>query len=147
MSPRVWIAEPGEAAAVAQLLGEFRTRFFGRTEPSDESLLASVERLIRDPDTEYLLAGGDRAAGVAQLRYRHSVWSGTPDCWLEDLYVRDEERGQGLGAALVEAAIDRARARGCVRLDLDTKDTNREAIALYERQDFEPAGRLLRRLL
>ena len=56
---KVWVAAPAEAVHVARLLGEFRTRFHGRHEPDDESLLASVERLFDDPATEYLLAAVD----------------------------------------------------------------------------------------
>jgi ribosomal protein S18 acetylase RimI-like enzyme len=139
----VRVAEPQDAPAVARLLGEFRTTFFGRSEPSDESLHSSVERLIRDKETEYLLAGGEDPAGVAQLRYRESLWSGKCDCWLEDLFVREEARGEGLGGALVVATIERSRARGCARIELDTQATNRDAIALYERHGFE-RGLLMR---
>jgi ribosomal protein S18 acetylase RimI-like enzyme len=139
----VRVAEPEDAPAVARLLGEFRTTFFGRSEPGDESLLSSVEGLIRDDQTEYLLAGGEDPAGVVQLRYRDSLWSGKRDCWLEDLFVREEARGQGVGGALVGATIERARARGCARIELDTQATNRDAIALYERHGFE-RGLLMR---
>jgi ribosomal protein S18 acetylase RimI-like enzyme len=139
----VRVAEPKDAPAVARLLGEFRTTFFGRSEPGDESLLSSVEGLIRDDQTEYLLAGGEDPAGVVQLRYRDSLWSGKRDCWLEDLFVREEARGQGVGGALVGATIERARARGCARIELDTQATNRDAIALYERHGFE-RGLLMR---
>ena len=140
----VRLAEPGDAAGVARLLCEFRTRFIGRDEPTDESLVASVDRLIRDPSTEFLLAGED---GVAQLRFRHNLWTDAGDCWLEDLYVRDEARNQGLGAALMEASIERARARGCARIELDTQERYHDARRLYERFGFTPPGLLLRREL
>ena len=68
---------------------------------------ASVERLIGRDDTEYLL-GGEPAMGVVQLRYRHSVWFDADDCHVEDVFVRAEARGTGLGRALVSAAIERA---------------------------------------
>ncbi|MDQ4049912.1 MAG: GNAT family N-acetyltransferase [Actinomycetota bacterium] len=136
----MWRAEPEEAADVADLLIEFRD-WWGRAAPSAESFLASVERLMAAPDAEFLLgASGDGApAGVCQLRFRFSVWHAAEDCWLEDLFVCEGARRSGLGAALVEAALDRARERGCARVELDVNEENRAALALYEAFGFSAA--------
>jgi GNAT superfamily N-acetyltransferase len=138
MSARAWLAELDEAETVARLMVAFRDHY-GRDWPSDNAFLASVERLIEDPGTEYLLATPDDDSpptGVAQLRYRHSVWTASDDCWLEDLFVTETSRGRGVGAALVELALQRARDRGCRRVELDTDEDNDPAIALYERFGF-----------
>lgn len=137
-APRTWVAEVDEAEAVAALLIAFRGHL-GDRGPSDNAMLAGVERLIENIDTEYLLGAADDdspPAGVAQLRFRHSVWTATPDCWLEDLFVRDGARGQGVGAALVTLALQRARRRGCRRIELDTNEHNAAALSLYERFGF-----------
>jgi GNAT superfamily N-acetyltransferase len=105
------------------------------SEPSDEEMASGVARLLEDPDTEFLLAAAaDDApfAGVAQLRYRYGVWRAGGDCLLEDLYVDATARGAGLGRALIEATLDRARARGCRRLELDVNEANDTALRLYE---------------
>lgn len=132
------LAGPDDAAAVAALLCAFRD-WWGYDEPSDAVMRAGVERLIAEPATEYLL-GGSPPAGVVQLRYRYGVWLDAEDCWLEDLYVSDEARGSGLGAALVAGAIERARARGCRRIELDVATENAAARALYERMGFASPG-------
>jgi GNAT superfamily N-acetyltransferase len=134
---RTWLAEPREAPDVARLLVGFRD-WYGRSEPPDETFLAGVERLIVRPDTEYLLsaAGDGEPSGVCQLRYRYGVWMAAEDCWLEDLFVEETARGAGLGEALVAAAIERARDRGCGRIELDVSESNRAAWALYERMGF-----------
>ena len=129
------IAPPAAAEEVARLLAAFRS-FYGADEPSDEEMLAVVERLIGTPDTEYLLAG-DPAAGVAQIRYRPSVWTGADDCWVEDVFVEEGSRGQGLGRRLIEGCIERARKRGCKRVQLDANERNEGAIALYRSLGFE----------
>jgi ribosomal protein S18 acetylase RimI-like enzyme len=108
----------------------------GRDWPSDNAFLASVERLLEDRNTEFLLAApNDDAppAGVCQLRFRFGIWLAGLDCWLEDLYVTEAARGTGVGAALMELAIGRARARDARRIELDVSDANAPAIALYER--------------
>ena len=139
-SPRTWLAQPHEADDVARLLIAFRD-WYGRGDPPDASFEAGVRRLIERDDTDYLLAAAPDAAepgGVCQLRYRHGLWMDAEDCWLEDLFVRDEDRRAGLGEALVGAAIDRARERGCGRIELDVSESNAAAWRLYERMGLSP---------
>jgi GNAT superfamily N-acetyltransferase len=133
----VWRAGREDVADVARLLAAFRD-WWGREWPDDASFAASVDRLAGREDTEFLLAAGDDGtpAGVVQLRYRWSVWTEAEDCWLEDLYVLDEARGTGMGRALVAASLDRARKRGCRRVELDVNTGNPAARKLYESMGF-----------
>lgn len=134
----MWRAQPAEAATASALLVEFRD-WYGRASPPDEAFHSGVRRLIAEPGTEYLLgapAEGEPAAGVVVLRYRHGVWHDGEDAWLEDLFVRQATRGTGLGRALCEAAVARARERGCVRIELDVDEGNAPARALYEAVGF-----------
>ncbi len=133
---------------VAALLGGFRD-WWARDGPSDESLRRDVSRLMGNPDTEYLLAAageGEPPAGVAQLRYRYALWRQADDCFLEDLFVKDEARRAGLGRSLVDATVERACERGCARVEIGANDANAPAIALYEGAGFSafadpPGGR------
>ena len=129
------LATPDDAAEVARLLAAFRS-WYGSDQPDDASFRRSADRLIADPQTEYLLGGEDPPVAVAQLRYRWSIWTEAEDCWLEDLYVEEAARGTGLGRAMVQAAIGRARERGCRRIELDVDDANHPARALYESLGF-----------
>jgi GNAT superfamily N-acetyltransferase len=138
VSARAWVAQPDEAEVVAALLVEFRDHT-GQTWPSANAFLASVERLFEDPDAEFLLATPDDdspPAGVLQLRFRFSVWRAAPDAWIEDLFVRPDARRGGVGAALLELAIQTAADRGAKRVELDTNEANAAALALYERHGF-----------
>jgi ribosomal protein S18 acetylase RimI-like enzyme len=128
------LATEGDATEVARLMIGFRD-WQGRAEPSDTSIEASVTRLLADANTEYLL-GGEPPAGVLQLRFRHSVWTGTDDAHLEDLFVEQSARGSGLGRELVEAALTRARERGCARIELDANEANEPALELYRSVGF-----------
>jgi ribosomal protein S18 acetylase RimI-like enzyme len=146
----VRLASTDDAADVARLMIGFRN-WWQRDEPDDARFEAGVRRLLADPSTEFLI-GGEPVAGVCQLRYRYGVWLDSEDCCLEDLFVAEEARGTGLGRALAEAALQRARERGCARVELDVNEANPAALALYESLGFEswsdpPGGRnLLMRL-
>jgi GNAT superfamily N-acetyltransferase len=137
MPARAWVAGFDEAEPVARLLVAFRDHN-GNDWPSANAFLAGVERLSEDPKTEFLLASADDdspPSGVCQLRFRHSIWTASDDCWLEDLFVLEADRGHGVGGALITLALERARARGCRRIELDTNKDN-PAVALYERFGF-----------
>jgi ribosomal protein S18 acetylase RimI-like enzyme len=131
----VRLATQDDAADVARLMIGFRD-WQGRSEPDNASIAATVERLLADPNTEFLLGGGP-PVGVCQLRYRLSVWTGTDDCCLEDLFVEADVRGSGLGRELVDAALERARERGCTRMVLDANEANAPAQALYRSVGFD----------
>jgi ribosomal protein S18 acetylase RimI-like enzyme len=149
MAPRVWLAGEDDADAVSSLIAAFRD-WWGKDDPHLERIRETVGVLLSDPATEFLLAASnddEAPAGVCQLRYRLSVWTGKDDCWLEDLYVDDAARGGGLGGALVSAAFERAAERGCRRIELDVNETNTAALALYGQLGFstepKPPGRTL----
>jgi ribosomal protein S18 acetylase RimI-like enzyme len=149
VDPKVWLATEDDAETVSALIAAFRD-WWGKDEPALDQIARTVRALLEDDATEFLLAApgdGKPAAGVCQLRYRLSVWTGAEDCWLEDLYVDGGARGTGLGRALVDAAVERARARGCRRMELDVNEQNTGAIAFYERLGFttepKPPGRTL----
>jgi GNAT superfamily N-acetyltransferase len=142
-APLVWRAGPHEVEQVARLLGAFRDHLGGEA-PGDEEILRSVQALIDDAGTEYLLGAFEdsaTASGVAQLRFRHSVWTSREDCWLEDLYVEDGARGRGLGRALVLACCERGRERGSLRIELDTNESNAPAVPLYESLGFSSTSK------
>ena len=134
----VWRAEAHEAEAVARLVVEFRDHL-GLDWPSANAFLAGVERLIEERDTAFLLAAPNDDAppsGVAQVRFRYGLWWAAEDCLLEDLFVRAEARGAGVGRALVEGVVELARERGCRRVELDVNEANVPALALYESLGF-----------
>ena len=136
----IWEAGSREADAVAELLVEFRD-WAGSSWPSDDVLARSVESLMADPNTVFLLGSSDRRsppAGVCQLRFRFSVWTAVEDCWLEDLYVREPARRTGVGRSLLEAACEHARHRGCRRIELDVNQENDRATLLYRSMGFSP---------
>lgn len=62
---------------------------------------------------------------------------------IQSVFVMPEQRGQGIGSALVEAASEHAEHLGSLHV---TVHSGRKAVPVYERLGFEPSGQLLQRL-
>jgi len=124
-----------DVEAVASLMAEFHD-VEGAGRPDDEAIRAGVVRLIDADEAEFFLAG-EPPVGVAVVRYRWALMSQAGDAYLEDLYVRESRRRDGLGRALLEAAFASARERGAIRIELGASEGDTEAIAFYEALGFE----------
>ena len=70
--------------------------------------------------------------GAALVYYRFSTWKGRT-LHLEDLIVKESERGKGIGEALYKKVMQFAYARGLKRVAWDVLDWNTGAIRFYER--------------
>jgi GNAT superfamily N-acetyltransferase len=72
-----------------------------------------------------------RPAGFAVYFFNFSTFLGRPGLYLEDLFVRPEFRGRGLGKALLLHLARLANARGCGRMEWAVLDWNEPAKAFY----------------
>ena len=91
------------------------------------------------PSAEVLLAlEGGRPVGFAVYFYNFSTWLGRPGLYLEDLFVRLEDRGKGYGRALLERLARIAQERGCGRMEWAVLDWNDPAIQFYKKLGAEP---------
>jgi GNAT superfamily N-acetyltransferase len=75
--------------------------------------------------------GGWSPAGFALFFHNFSTFLGKPGIYLEDLYVRPEFRGAGIGRALLVHLARLARERGCGRLEWSVLDWNEPAVGFY----------------
>jgi GNAT superfamily N-acetyltransferase len=77
--------------------------------------------------------------GVCQLLvFRHLQARGGLCAELESVHVHPDHRGSGIGRALVGAAVDRARAKGCYRVQLTSNRQREDAHRFYESLGFAP---------
>jgi len=127
-------ADVADAETVGQLLHDFNSEFDEPT-PGPRVLAARLGRLIAGHETTVLL-GGAGPHGLAVLRFRPSIWTESFECYLAELYVVPDRRGQGLGRALMETAMDVARKEGADYMDLGTSEDDVAARALYESLGF-----------
>ena len=139
---------PGEdvrAATAADLDGLLELfadyqRFYAGAARDDEHNARFLARFLAPSDVGMLLVapGADAPpAGYAALYWTFSSVSATDVVLLNDLYVRPEARGTGVGEALVAAAVVVARDRGASHVRWFTTLDNRHAQRLYERLGAE----------
>ena len=108
------------------------------------------------PYCEVILAeAGGTAAGFALFFHNYSTWLTKPGLYLEDLFVRPEARGLGIGRALLTRLAEIAVERGCGRMEWSVLTWNEPAIGFYEKlgavpmdgwQVYRLAGEALARL-
>ena len=91
------------------------------------------------PPAEVLLAfENETAVGFAVFFHNFSTWLGRPGLYLEDLFVRPEDRGKGYGRALLIQLAKIARDRGCGRMEWAVLDWNEPAIEFYRKLGAKP---------
>jgi GNAT superfamily N-acetyltransferase len=127
-------ASAADAPVVAKLLHDFDTEF--EMAAAEVPVLADRYEELLESEAVTVLLAGNGPEGFAQLRFRPSVYAKGLDAYLEELYVVPPRRGEGLGRALLEAAIEEARDRGAVHIDLGTAETDTAARSLYESAGF-----------
>lgn len=109
----------------------------------------AVQAIADAPHSVILVAEvGGRVVGMVQLvAYRHVQHRGGLCAELESMHVEDRERSRGVGGALVEAAIARARDWGCYRIQLTSNAAHTDAHRFYAAHGFAASHLGFKRLL
>jgi GNAT superfamily N-acetyltransferase len=127
----VHVATAADAEAIGRLLHDFNSEF-GDPTPGPAKLADRVRELLAADEITALVADD----GVAVLYFRPSLWTEALECYLAELYVVPDRRGEGLGRALLDAAIGLARETGADYMCLATSEGDVAARALYESAGF-----------
>lgn len=135
MPPR--IARLSDLEDLLGLVVAFRDHL-QRIHPDKTMLREGLRHLVSTSDSEFFLTLDDagRGVGFIQQRYRYSLWLGSLEACLEDLFVVPSSRRQGVAKSLVAFAIQRANEKGCRSIKLDTNELNLAAVKLYEGLGF-----------
>jgi GNAT superfamily N-acetyltransferase len=112
-------------------------RDLAKYERAPDAVVATEEDFLRHgfgprPRFSVLLAEEDgRVAGFALWFFTFSTWLGKPGVYLEDLFVRPELRGQGIGKAMMIELARIAVREGCGRFEWSVLDWNQPSIDFY----------------
>jgi len=109
---------------------------------------AGLRLIINSPGAGVIFVAriDDEIAGMVSLLFTVSTAQGGAACWLEDMIVRPDQRGGGLGARLLQTAVDYARDHGYTRITLLTDRVNIAAQRFYARHGFQASAMTVLRL-
>lgn len=107
-------------------------------DPLPRGYLSSFHEIDADPNNELIVAELDgRVVGTLQLTFTPSLsYQGGKRCTVESVRVDASQRGRGIGREMMLWAIERAREKGCVSMQLTTNTERVEAHRFYERLGF-----------
>ena len=132
MSFKIRKAEAADMALVLRMIKELAA-----FEKEPDAVEITVDDLIaygtgRDPDfTCFVAEDASGMVGIAFVYFRFSTWKGRT-VHLEDLIVKQEKRGLGIGIALYTEVIKYADALGVKRVEWVVLDWNKSAIDFYK---------------
>lgn len=141
------VEQPEQVAAVAALAREIWTRHYTPLIGSEQveymlEKFQSVEAITRQMETdgvEYVwVPDAGYAAWVPDLHKK--------SLFLSKIYVKKDQRGTGLGRALLKLAEARARELGCTELWLTVNRHNTGTIAFYERMGLQKTNELVQEI-
>ena len=105
------------------------------TNGSDEIFYNDIENCINDnPYLEgYIIENSSNLIGYAMIAKSYSTEFGKRCIWIEDLYIKDEYRGLGIGKTFLEFISNKYRE--CI-LRLEVEEDNERAVKLYRSCGF-----------
>ena len=125
-------ATPQDSGTIVQLI-----RALAEYEREPQAAVVIEADILRDgfgdsPKFRVIIAEWDGLpAGFAFFFYNYSTWLGRPGLYLEDLFVKPEFRGRGIGKALLQRVAQIAVEENCCRFQWQVLDWNQPAIDFY----------------
>src|SRR2546423_8338864 len=112
--------------------------FYGRSGPTalaDEITHVTWARFLDPGESMHCLVAesAGRLTGLAHYLLHRSMIAIQPVCYLQDLFIAPEARGQGIGRALIARVYDEARLAAASRVYWHTHETNAAAQSLYDK--------------
>lgn len=153
MTDDIRSAVAGDAEAIAAITVEVQAlhaaAFPALFKPprADTFPLDAIRALLLDPDHLFVVAAEEEGGGTAVVGYAYaevqrrpetSFRYGAVELYVHQMGVRGDRRGRGIGARLLAALREAARARGIARVALNVWTFNERARAFYRAHGFVP---------
>jgi GNAT superfamily N-acetyltransferase len=126
-------AVKSDAKFILSMINELAT-----FEKAPEQVLVTLEKLEADGFSEkplfesIILESNNSEIGMALFYYRYSTWKGK-SLYLEDLYIKTQNRGSGFGTYVMKWLANYAHINDCKRFEWQVLDWNTPAIKLYQK--------------
>ncbi|MEJ2560700.1 MAG: GNAT family N-acetyltransferase [Anaerolineae bacterium] len=142
MQVRIHPASPNDAPAAVGLMAQLAEFSHGQVDTGVEDRFRAMIKL---PTYAIFVAKNDNGhvVGLLTISQRWTLWHTGPCALIEELVVDEGVRGQGVGRALIQAAIDWAKTQRCSEVEVSTEADNLKAQAFYRRLGFESVALLL----
>lgn len=111
------------------------TDFWNNTDSnSDERFALTFDEALQHPEliTLLMIKKDEEVIGFANLMFIFSVWSHGKALILDDLYIKEAFRGNGIGRFVMQFIETYGRERGCKRVQFQSEYTNPEAYNFYK---------------
>jgi len=138
------VAQPTDLSEIVEMLandplGAQREEF---SDPLKACYVEAFKHIEADPNNEIIVVvdHDNSLLGFLQLTYIPNLTlQGSWRAQIEGVRVNASRRAQGIGHALIEHAIQRAKARGCHMLQLTSNSSRKDALRFYEDLGFIPS--------
>ncbi len=125
-------ARPGDEAGILECIRALAA--YERESDAVRTTVPTLTASLFGPDPRvfaHVIDRGGAIVGIAVWFLTYSTWTGRHGIWLEDLFVREEERRLGYGRALIASLAALCVARGYPRLEWTVLDWNEPALRFY----------------
>ena len=132
--------DPAHAAAFVSLLDAYARDPMGGGKGLPEAVRAALPQRLADRAgfVSFLAFAGDDAVGLINCFEGFSTFAAQSLLNVHDIAVLPSHRRHGIARALLKAAEDAARQRGCCKLTLEVLSSNHAAMTAYVKQGFAP---------
>lgn len=141
MDPICVPAGPGDASAILDMMKEYYPLEGATFRPEVQG--PALRALLADPNLGrvYLVRGNGEIAGYVVLTFDYGLEAGGRELFIDELFIVERFRGQGLGTRVLVFVSAACRDLGGRALHLAVGFDNRPAREMYEKHGFVPSRR------